>query len=184
MLQTSTASIPSYVHETCDPTRTCRWQLRAMSPSLSHLFSLRLFTDMPGTMKVSETLFIFLSAVSLNLRLARRYLLSLPTLSSRTISGTLYRSQNSPSGNNKQLTLNFNQSEKQRQWTHGYLLSLEFLFPSDPWNVALIFRIREMLMTYFLSDSSSSRATVCLLALKTNQREFLSTIPSQNSIKS
>lgn len=73
------------------------------------------FTDTPGTLKISETIFIFLSALSLNLRLARCYLLSLPTLFSKTISGTLHRSQNSPSGNNKQLTLNFNQSEKQRQ---------------------------------------------------------------------
>lgn len=48
----------------------------------------------------------------LNLWLARGYLLSLPMLFSKTIPGTPHRSQNSPNGNNKQLTLNLKQSEK------------------------------------------------------------------------
>ena len=132
-------------------------------------FPFKFLTDMPEPLKAPETPLIFLSAGSQKLRPASGYLRSLTILFSKSMSGALDKYQNSQSGNSKQLTLNFNQSEKQRQWIHGYLLSLEFLFPSDPWNVALIFRIREMLMTYFLSDSSSSRATVCLLALKTNQ---------------
>lgn len=55
-------------------------------------------------------------------------------------------------------------SPEERAHETKYLLSLVLLFTSGPCNVALIFRIRERLMTYFLSDSSSSKAMFCLLA--------------------
>lgn len=72
------------------------------------LFPFRLLTDMPGPLKAPETPLIFLSAGSQKLRLARGYLQSLTILFSKSVSGALDKYQNSQSGNNKQLTLNFN----------------------------------------------------------------------------
>ena len=87
---------------------------RNTSPTVA-LFPFRPLTDMPGPLKAPETPLIFLSAGSQKLRLARGYLRSLTILISKSIFGALDKYQNSQSGNNKQLTLNFNQSEKQRQ---------------------------------------------------------------------